>query len=123
MGADGIQSRLNIFVAAVNLINMVNTAYSVCRHGGNQHGNTRADIGRSHVIMLQAHLPVVPYHHCTVGVAEDNLRTHVNQFIYEEEAALEHLLVYPHRAACLRRHYQDNRQQVRCQSGPGRLGD
>ena len=73
--------------------------------------------------MLQAHLPVVPNHHRSVGVAEDNLRTHVNQFIYEEEAALEHLLVYQHRAACLRRHYQDDRQQVRRQSGPWRIGD
>ena len=60
--------------------------------------------------MLQAHLPVVPYHHCSVGVAEDNLCTHVYQFIHEEEAALEHLLVYQHRAARLRRHYQDHRQ-------------
>ena len=108
MCADGIQSRLYVLVAAVNLVNMVNATDSVCCHGSNQHGNTRADIGRGHVVMLQVHLPVVPYHHCTVGVAEDNLRTHVYQFIYEEEAALEHLLVYQHRAACLRRHYQDN---------------
>ena len=58
-----------------------------------------------------------------MGVAEDNLRTHVYQFIYEEKAALEHLLVYQHRAACLRRHYQDHRQQVWRQSWPWCIGD
>src|SRR6185312_3280956 len=56
-------------------------------------------------------------------IAEDDLRAHVQQFIYEEKAALEHLLMDQHRALGLYRHHQHDADQVGCKARPGRVGD
>ena len=62
------------------------------------------------------------YNHGTVGVAEDDLGTHVNQFVNEEQTALEHLLVEEYTATGLGGHDDEHRQQVGCQSGPRGIG-
>lgn len=43
-------------------------------------------------------LEIVAVHHHPVRVAQDDLRAHVDQFVREEQAALEHLLVDEHAA-------------------------
>ena len=58
------------------------------------------------------------YHHCTVRIAEDDLRTHIYQFIHEEETALEHLLMEKHTSASLGCHHEEHRQEVWRKSWP-----
>ena len=65
---------------------------------------------------------VVAHDHGAVRVAEDNLRTHVDELVGEEEAALEHLLVEEHAALRLGGHHQQHRQQVGGEAGPGGVG-
>ena len=58
------------------------------------------------------------HHHGPVGVAEDDLGTHVDEFVNEEQAALEHFLVEEHRTAGLRGHHEQHRQQVGSEPRP-----
>ena len=59
----------------------------------------------------------------TVWIAEDNLSTHINKFVYEEETTLEHLLVDKHRALSLRSNNQEDRQQIGCKTWPWSIGN
>ena len=101
VGADGVEAMFDVFVATVNLVDVVNTGRAFCRHGGNQHSNTRTDVWRSHVIAFELAGVVVTNYNCTVWITKDDLRAHVNQFIHEEKTRFEHLLVDEHRAFCL----------------------
>ena len=55
----------------------------------------------------------------TVGVAEDNLGSHIDELVDKEQATLKHLLVDEHRAASLGGYDNHDGQQVGRQSGPG----
>ena len=61
-------------------------------------------------------------YYSTVGVAENNLCTHVDESVYEEQTALKHLLMEEYRALCLRGHHDEHRQEVGRQSGPRCIG-
>ena len=61
---------------------------------------------------------VVTYHYGTVRVAENNLGSHVDKLIYEEQAALEHLLMEEYAATSLRCHHQEYRQKIWRKSWP-----
>ena len=61
---------------------------------------------------------VVTYHHGTMRVAKDNLRTHVDEFIHKEETALEHLLMEEDTTASLGSHYQQDGEKVWSQAWP-----
>ncbi len=65
---------------------------------------------------------VMTYHHGTVRVAEDDLRTHIDQFIHEEETALEHLLMEEHTATSLGSHYEKHGEKVWSKSWPRSIG-
>lgn len=123
MCADGVEATFDVLVATVYLVDMVDAADAVRRHGGDEHGNTRADVWGCHVVVAETHLAVMSDNDGAVGVAKDNLRAHVNEFVHKEETALEHLLMYEDRAARLRRHHQDDGKQVGRQSGPRCIGD
>jgi len=122
VGADGVEAVLDVGVATVDLVDMVDAAGALGTHGGDEHGDTGTDIGTGHVVVLELARVVVADDDGTVRVAEDDLGTHVNQFVHEEETTLEHLLVDQHRATCLGGHHEDDRQEVRRQSGPRRVG-
>lgn len=64
----------------------------------------------------------MPYDDGTVRVAENNLCTHVDKAVYEEQTALEHFLMEQHRAASLCRHHDKYAEQVGCQSLPRCVG-
>ena len=65
---------------------------------------------------------VVAHHHSTVRVAENNLCTHIDELVDEEQSALEHLLMEEHAATCLCRHNEENRQEVGGKSWPWGIG-
>ena len=58
----------------------------------------------------------------TVRVAENNLRSHINQLVYEEQAAFKHFLMNQHAAFGLCRHNEHDTQQVRSEPRPGGVG-
>ena len=53
-----------------------------------------------------------------MGVAEDNLGTHVDELVDEEQAALEHLLVEQHGATSLGGYHDEHAEEVGGQSRP-----
>ena len=55
---------------------------------------------------------------CPVRIAKDDLSTHIDQFVNEEQSALEHLLMEQHRATSLGSYDDQHRQQVWRQSRP-----
>jgi hypothetical protein len=90
-----------MLVASVYLLDIVDAARAVGTHGGNQQGDTCSDIRARHSSTTKFDLPVVAYDNSAMGVAEDDLGTHVDEFVNEEQAALKHLLVEKHAASCL----------------------
>ncbi len=61
---------------------------------------------------------VMAYHHGPVRIAQDNLRSHVNQLIDKEKAALKHLLMNQDTALALDGHHKHHAQKVRGESRP-----
>src|SRR4051812_9832694 len=55
---------------------------------------------------------VETYYYSAVRIAKDNLGSHLYKLIYEEQAALKHLLVYEHRPLRLGGDHQHYAQQV-----------
>ena len=108
MGADGVEAGFYVFVATVDLVDVVDFAGSFGTHGSDEHGYTGADIGAGHVVMLELARVVMAYYDCSVRIAEDYLCAHINEFVHEEEAGFEHLLVNEDRTACLRGYHKDD---------------
>ena len=100
----------------------MNTADAVGAHGGYQQSNTGTDIRGRHIAATQFETVVMSDYYGAVRVAQNDLRSHVYQFVHEEEAAFKHLLMNQHAAFRLCGNYQQYAQQVRRQSGPGRIG-
>ena len=98
LGADGIETVLDVFVAAVYLVDMVDAGGTFGTHGSDKHGDTRTDVRTGHVIGFELSLMVMAYYHRPVRVAKDDLRAHVDQFIDEEQTRLEHLLMNKYRS-------------------------
>ena len=71
---------------------------------------------------MQGKLLVVTHNDGAVRIAEDDLRTHVDEFVHEEQARFEHLLVDEHRSLGLCAHHEEHAQQVGRESRPGRIG-
>ena len=66
---------------------------------------------------------VVTYDDCAVRVAEDNLGSHINQFVREEKPAFEHLLMNQHATLALRCHHEHHRKKVRSETRPWGIGN
>jgi hypothetical protein len=93
LGTQSIQAGVDIAVATVNLLNILDCACTLGAHGGDEQCYSGTNIGRGHLRCTQAHAVVMANDRCAVWVAEDNLCAHINEFIDKEQAALEHLLV------------------------------
>ena len=119
---DSIQSTLNIFIAAVDLVDMVDTTGALSRHSGNKHSNTGANIRGCHIIFPQSDLMVMAYNNGSMGVTKDNLCAHINQFIHKKEAALKHFLMYQHSAFCLSGNDEYYREQIGSETRPWCIG-
>ena len=97
---------------------MVNATGAFGTHGSDEHSDTGADIGRGHGMVLELTLMVMANNNRTVRVAEDDLCTHINQFIDKEETRFEHLLVNEHGAFRLGSDHKEDGEQVRRETGP-----
>lgn len=88
-------------------------------HRRNQQSNAGTNIRRNHIGTTQFETIAQPDHSRPVRIAKNDLRSHVDQFVDKEETAFEHLLMDQHTADSLRRHNEEDTQQVRRQSGQG----
>ena len=66
---------------------------------------------------------VVPYDDSAMWVAEDDLCSHVDEFVNEEESAFEHLLVDEHRAFGLGSNDKEHTQEVGREAWPRGVGE
>ena len=110
LGSELIESELYVLVATVDLCDILYAACTVGTHRCNEQGNTGTDIRTCHSAGTESDLMVVAHHHSTVRVAENNLCTHIDELVDEEQSALEHLLMEEHAATCLCRHNEENRR-------------
>ena len=93
---DSVQFFVNMFVSPVNLVDVVDGTFAVGGQGGNQQGNTSADVGRRHFGGAQLGFVVLSYDCGPVRVAKDDFGTHVDEFVHKEKPAFKHLLVDQH---------------------------
>ena len=118
-----IQPFINILVASLNLVAVVDDAGAVGTEGCDEQGDAGADVGRGHANTTQVVGVVEADDIGTMGVAEDDLRTHVDEFVDEEQAALEHLLVDEHGALGLGGYHKGNGYEVGREAWPRRVGN
>ena len=123
LGSESVEAAVYVLVATVNLLDVLYDTLAIGIESRKQQCHTGTNVGRSHCGGAQAALMVVADDGCTMGVAEDNLCAHINQFVHEEEPTLEHLLVDEHRAFGLGGHHKEHTQQVGSEAGPRRIGD
>ena len=96
MCTEGIQSFLDVLIAAVYLSDIVDATGAVGSEGRDEQGDTCTDVRTRHASCTQPFLMVVTNDNGAMRVAEDYLCTHVYQFVNEEQTALEHLLMDEH---------------------------
>ena len=72
---------------------------------------------------MQLEFVVMANDDSSVGVAEYDLCAHVDEFVDEEEAALEHLLVDEHCSLGLCGYNEHDAEEVRGESRPGGIGE
>src|SRR4051812_28652779 len=93
--AEGIESLLDPFVSAIDLMNVVDHALAFRAKRSEQERHTGADVGAGD---LRAREPVAAHDDGAVRIAENDARAHLNQLVGEEEPRLKHLLEDHHRS-------------------------
>ena len=71
---------------------------------------------------MQLHSVVMTHNHGSVRVAQDDLSSHVDELVNEEQTALKHFLVDEHCALGLCGYHKHDAQQVWRQSWPRGIG-
>ena len=122
LGTQSVESALDVLIATVNLGYVVDAACALGTHSGNEQSDTGTYVGACHSAGAQLSFAVVSHDDASVWVAQNDLCTHVNEFVDEEQTALEHLLMYKYRAASLSSHHDEHRQEVRSKSRPRSIG-
>ena len=84
-GTYRVKSGIYRLISAIYLVNVVDLAYAVGRHGGYEHGYTGAYVGRQHSVGSQGKTVVETYHNGAVRVAEHDLRAHVDKPVYKKQ--------------------------------------
>ena len=102
------QARVYISITTVNLLNILDGTCTLSTHRCNEQCHTRTDIWRGHIRCTQRQAVVKTNYRSTVWITKDNLRTHINEFVHEEETTLEHLLVDKYRALSLSCYNQED---------------
>ena len=117
-GTQRIEALVDVLVAAVDLLDVVDDGCTVGRHGCDQEGYPCANVWRGHFDATEGVLAIQPDHCSAVRVTEDDLCAHVDQFVYKEQAGFKHFLVYEHGSLRLSSGHQDDGQEVRREARP-----
>ena len=100
-GAESVETDVDVFIAPVDLLDVADGAGTLGRHSGDEEGDSGADVGGKHLSGSQPEFVVVSDDDGTMRIAENDLSPHVDQFVCEEETALEHLLMDQNAALAL----------------------
>ena len=82
--ADGIQSLVDPKISSIDLFNIMNNALAVGRHRSNQQSDAGPDIRCAHDGRAQLQTAAQTDDSGTMRIAEDDLSTHVDQFVDKE---------------------------------------
>ena len=91
--AERVESGFDVLVAAVDLRDVGDAARAVGRHSGDEQGDSGADVGTCHSATAKLDFSVVADDDGAMRVAKDDLCAHIDEFIDEKQATLEHFLV------------------------------
>ena len=123
VGAEGVETLVDGLVAAVDLVDVIDAGGPFGAHGGDEQGYACADVRAGHIGMTQFVLAVDADDGGAVRVAEDDLRTHIDELVDKEETRLEHLLMDEDDAACLGGSDEEDGQKVGREARPGCVGN
>ncbi len=123
VGSQLVQPDIDVFIPPVNLFYVFDHTGPFGRKGGDQEGNTGTDIGRRHPDATQGDLVIQANDGGTMRVTQNDLCSHVNQFVYEKEPAFEHLLMDQYTPFGLCGYHQYDADQVGCEPRPWSIGN
>jgi hypothetical protein len=83
-GSERIEASFDILVASVYLFDIADGTGSIGTHRGYQQGYSCSDVRTGHALGTKGHFAVVSDNNGTVGVAEDNLGSHVDELVDKE---------------------------------------
>lgn len=107
-GSKEVQAAVDILISTVDLLYIADYARAFGRHGSQEQGNTGTDVGGAHIVGTQCEVMVMADNHCTMWIAQEYLRPHVDKAVDKKQAAFKHLLMYQHAAftlGCHNKHY------------------
>src|SRR3712207_6465609 len=85
-----IESLVQMLIASIYLLCIVYDACAIGTHGSDQQGYARSNVRRCHGGGSQTHRVILTDHYRPVRITKDDLSPHVDQFVDEKQAALEH---------------------------------
>src|SRR5450432_1095679 len=116
--AEAVEPFVNILITAIDLVDILNNTFPLRAHGGDEQRNTRPDIGTAHRDATQFVQSSQSDHRSAMGIAKNDLCTHIEKLVYKEQAAFKHFLMNEYTAFSLRGNHEHHTQQIRRQSGP-----
>ena len=122
VGPYGVEAGIYVLIAAVYLFDVVDYASPFSTQCRNQQGNAGTYVWRGHDSAAKTAFVVVTYDCGAVRVAKYYLRSHVDELVDKEQAALEHLLVDKYRTLGLCRNDEEYRQKVGSKARPRGIG-
>src|SRR5690606_5254378 len=96
IGPYRLQSLFNILIPPFDLFDVVNDRFPLRRKRRNKERYSSPDIRRSHLDATQLKSLVKSNYRSPVGVTENNLCAHINQFIHKKQPAFKHFLMDQH---------------------------
>src|SRR6266550_3096479 len=114
-GAECNESLVHSLVTALDLADVVDDALSFGAERGDEKSHARADVGRIEGRATQCRWS---RNKSAMRVAQDNLRTHRDQFVDEEQSRLEHLLMHHDQAFALCRCNDRDGHRIRRERRP-----
>ena len=115
VGAQGPQPFVDLFIAAVDHVDVVYAAFPFGAQGGDQQGNAGSYVGAGDFFASQLRRA---YDDRPVGIAQHDPGAHAYEAVDEEQPRLEHFFVYEDRALALGGHRQEKAQYIRRHAGP-----
>src|SRR5207342_1297675 len=113
--AERTQSFVDALVAAVDLADVADRRSPLGAEGGDDHRHTSTDVRALETLPVER---CRPRYDSSMRITEDDSRSHRDELVHEEEAALEHLLEDEHGSVRLGRAGERDRGQIGGKRGP-----
>src|SRR5580704_1492261 len=97
-------------ITSIYLVNILYHTPAFRAQCSDQQSHTGPDVRAAHGNTSQSLFTGKPDDRSPMRIAQNNLSTHINQFIYEEQAAFKHFLMHQDATPCLSGNDQNNTQ-------------